>query len=244
MALEAAGAGAYAATIPLSRPGAYIAVARDELNNEAVGTTGAVLTAGEELRPTGTDFALLGRIAEFTGGKRRDTLAGIFADRAARRFSYKDVTPVLLAMAALGLLFAVAARKLAIPDELLSWSRRLREAVRPQPAGHTADAPTKTPEAVLGTLLEARERGRTARGVPAPQGSPAIPAPGQAPVMGPGAMPAAAPRPAGLPPATAAVPRPAPAPAKTIPGSGQHPEGRSLTAAEILLARRKGGNRS
>src|SRR5262249_4414341 len=76
--LEAAGAGAYAATLPLSRPGTYMAVARDELSSDTVGTTGTVLSAGEELRPTGTDLALLARIAEFTVGRRRDTLAGIF----------------------------------------------------------------------------------------------------------------------------------------------------------------------
>src|SRR6476469_8944111 len=42
IALEAAGAGAYTASIPLSRPGTYIVVGRDELSGEAVGTTGAV----------------------------------------------------------------------------------------------------------------------------------------------------------------------------------------------------------
>src|SRR5262249_3363372 len=63
-ALEATGAGAYAASIPLSRPGTYITVARDELSGESVGTTGAVLTAGEELRPTGSDLAQLARITD------------------------------------------------------------------------------------------------------------------------------------------------------------------------------------
>ncbi|MEO6418529.1 MAG: VWA domain-containing protein, partial [Polyangiaceae bacterium] len=53
VALEAVGAGRYASSIPLSRPGTYVATAKDEVSNEAVGTTGSVLTAGEELRPTG-----------------------------------------------------------------------------------------------------------------------------------------------------------------------------------------------
>ena len=86
IALEAVGAGRYGANVPLSRPGTYVATAKDELTNEAVGTTGAVLTAGEELRPTGSDRALLGRITTMTGGKMRDTLAGVYDDRAARRF--------------------------------------------------------------------------------------------------------------------------------------------------------------
>src|SRR5262249_51959594 len=144
-ALEAAGAGAYTASIPLSRPGTYIVVARDELTGEAVGTTGTVLTAGEELRPTGSDLALLGRIVEFSGGKRRDTLAGIFPDRAAKRFSYKDVTLPLVLFAAFGLLLAVAARRLAVPDRVLAFERRViawlrRKAPTPVRAGHAPDA--------------------------------------------------------------------------------------------------------
>src|SRR5690606_10693304 len=102
--LEAAGAGRYTATVPLAQPGAYIAVARDDVSGQPVSTTGAVLTAGEEMRPTGSDLALLGRIAELTGGKRRDTIAGIFADRADLRFAYRDITLPLLVAAAFALL--------------------------------------------------------------------------------------------------------------------------------------------
>ncbi|HEU4537963.1 MAG TPA: VWA domain-containing protein, partial [Polyangiaceae bacterium] len=39
--LEAVGAGAYAAQLPLARPGTYVATAVDELSGEVVGTTGA-----------------------------------------------------------------------------------------------------------------------------------------------------------------------------------------------------------
>ena len=51
---------------------------RDEIKGENVGTSGAVLTAGEELRPTGTDRGLLARISNMTGGTLRDNLAGSF----------------------------------------------------------------------------------------------------------------------------------------------------------------------
>ena len=209
-ALEAIGAGAYAASVPLSRPGVYLAVARDELSGEAVGTTGAVLTAGEELRPTGTDTALLGRIAELTSGKRRDTLAGIFADRASRRFSYEDATPGLVALAAFGLLLAVAARRLSLPDALLTWPGRVLASLR-VPA---ATAAPSVPAATLGALLEARERGARAREV--------------APAVIPPSPTVTPPRPASRPVAPAEPPR------------GPPPAGRPLTAAEILLARRKG----
>lgn len=220
MALEATGAGAYAATLPLSRPGTYIAVARDEMTGDAVGTTGAVLTAGEELRPTGSDLALLGRIAELTGGKKRDTLAGIFADRASRRFSYKDATPMLVLLAAFGLLLAVAARRLALPDGLVAFAGRLVESFKPRPRERQA-VTASAPEATLGALLDARERGsKTREAVVQKQVAPVSHA----------ALPAA-PRPPQA--------RSGPAVSAASPGAGPA-SSRPLTAAEILLARRKG----
>lgn len=159
--LEATGAGAYMATLPLSRPGTYVAVARDELTGEAVGTTGAAMTAGEELRPTGSDLSLLGRIAEFTGGKRRDTLAGIFDDRASKRFAYRDATPGLVGFAALALLFAVAARRLALPEAAGAWAARAGERLRARRWGAAAEAAGAGE--TVGALLSARERGRGRR---------------------------------------------------------------------------------
>ncbi|MFT3774520.1 MAG: VWA domain-containing protein [Minicystis sp.] len=235
MALEATGAGAYAASLPLSRPGTYIAVARDEMTGDALGTTGAVLTAGEELRPTGSDLAVLGRIVELTGGKKRDTLAGIFADRASRRFSYKDATPVLVLLAALGLLLAVAARRLALPDGVTAFAERLAASLKPERRERPA-APVIAPEVTLSALIDARDRGaRTREGEarPAPvAAAPVIarqpPAAAAAPVQG-------APRPVAAPPLPVRGAAPPPANQGAGPAAG-----RPLTAAEILLARRKG----
>jgi uncharacterized membrane protein len=236
MALEATGAGAYAASIPLARPGTYITVARDELSGEAVGTTGAVLTAGEELRPTGSDLALLGRIAELTGGKKRDTLAGIFGDRASRRFAYEDASRSLLLLAAFALLFAVAARRLSLPDSVAALPARLyarlftRRPAPPRPA-HAERA-----EATLDALLGARDRAARAR---APEPAKHAPAPPPAARPAPVAQsPVRPPSPAGAPRAPAAPANTAPpAPA---PGAAGPPSTRPMTAAEILLARRKG----
>ncbi len=125
VALEAVGAGRYAASLPLARPGTYVAAARDEVTGEGVGTTGAVLTAGEELRPTGSDRALLARVAQMTGGRQRDTLAGIFDDRGARRFAYSPLGAWLALVAACAMLFGVAARRLGIPDFVGAASSRL-----------------------------------------------------------------------------------------------------------------------
>ena len=236
VALEAAGAGAYTASVPLSRPGTYIVVGRDEMSGEAVGTTGAVLTAGEELRPTGSDLALLTRIAEFTGGKRRDTLAGIFADRAATRFSYKDATAPLLFLAAFGLLFAVAARRLAIPDGVIAFQQRfLARFRRAAPRAAYSGAPDAT--STMGSLLDAKDRGTRSREAPRPASSGAAPAP-----AGLDTRPAQASTPPRMPaPAAAKAPQPgAPRAAPRGPKPGGPPEARPLTAAEILLARRRG----
>jgi Ca-activated chloride channel homolog len=124
--LDAVGAGRYAASIPLDRPGTYIAAAKDEVSNESVGTTGAALGAGEELRPTGSDRALLSRLASMTGGKVRDTLAGIFDDRAAKRFAYSPLATPLVLFAALAMLSAVASRRLGIPEAFVGLAARAK----------------------------------------------------------------------------------------------------------------------
>jgi uncharacterized membrane protein len=236
MALEATGAGAYATSVPLSRPGVYLTVVRDELSGEAVGTTGAVLTAGEEMRPTGSDLALLGRIAELTGGKKRDTLAGIFADRASRRFSYEDATRPLVLVAAFGLLLAVAARRLALPDVVAAWPGRVREKLRPKRVERVARgesaarADAVAPEATLGALLEARERSMRQRETEVPRGAPV----GAGAPMASGVRQPVAGAPVVRAPVRAAASVP-PTQGGSGPGSS-----RPLTAAEILLARRKG----
>ncbi len=235
MALEAVGAGAYGASIPLSRPGTYLTVARDEISGEAVGTTGAVLGAGEELRPTGSDTALLSRIAELTSGKKRDTMAGIFGDRAVRRFAYQDTTAPLLILAALGLLLAVAARRLALPDALASLPGRVLARL----FARRAESPPPVPavDATLGALLEARGR--------ASQDRRPVTAPPDLRAAGGSRAPyplAPSPRPAPAAPTRPVSPAP-PAAGASQPGdekvAGATPA-RPLTAAEILLARRKG----
>jgi len=234
VALEAAGAGAYTASVPLSRPGTYIVVGRDEMSGEAVGTTGAVLTAGEELRPTGSDLALLTRIAELSGGKKRDTLAGIFADRAAKRFSYKDVTQPLLFLAAVGFLFAVVARRLAVPDSVLAFQQRLLARLRRAPRAAPTFAAAASNATTMGALLDAKDRGTRSREAPrpaAPSGerAPYIAKTGRVPGQAMAAIPAKRPDPG------AALARPA-----TTPEAADAPPSRKLTAAEILLARRRG----
>jgi hypothetical protein len=220
--LEATGAGAYSASIPLSRPGTYLTVVRDELSGDAVGTTGAVLTAGEELRPTGSDRTLLGRIAELTGGKKRDTLAGIFADRASQRFAYEDAARPLLLLATFGLLLAVTARRLTLPDAMVTLPGRLWTLARALRTARPATPPQA--EATLEALLGARDRAARARETPTAAGQ-ASTAKRAAPVTGALAYSPTMP--------VAAIAKPSRGAGVTPPSSTP------LTAAEILLARRK-----
>ncbi len=202
VSLEAIGAGRYGATIPLSRPGTYVATAKDEMSGEAVGTTGAVLGAGEELRPTGTDRVLLARIATMSGGKERDTLAGLFDDRAARRFAYIPLLPYLSIIAAVAMILGVGGRRLGIPDWMTGLVGRVRGRVKQTEAERRAalafaeardrakrEQQTKTSEALL-----ARKQQRSGAPVtgsagsilnvapkPAPQQKPPIGAPPRAP---------------------------------------------------------------
>lgn len=227
--LEAAGAGLYSTSLPLDRPGAYIAVARDEVTTKAVAMSGAALSPGEELRPTGSDVSLLERLAQLTGGQRRATLQGIFRDRPERRFAYDDMTAWLAALSAFALLLAVAARRLSFPDVSFAWLARMvprRSRRDAAPGGATATA-------TLGALQD-RQRAR-------PKPHPARPQPEVRPAGHPQATPGAAssayqrPPPAGHQPMPTARRRPTAPKTDAAP-----PSGRELTAAEILLKRRRG----
>lgn len=145
MELEPVGAGAYAATKPLSRPGTYVVSARDAQDSKVSATTAAVLTAGEEMRPTGSDRALLNRISAMTDGKTRDTLAGVFADRASLRFAYDSLTPWLSALAAAFLLASVAARRLSLPSRTSKKQREPARSATPRHAHAPEASPTLTP---------------------------------------------------------------------------------------------------
>jgi Ca-activated chloride channel homolog len=256
--LEAVGSGAYSAPLPLGRPGAYVATVLDE-TGAPLGIAGAALNAGEELRPTGTDRALLARIAELSGGKLRDTLAGVFNDRPPRRFAYSSESALLALLSALGLLAMVTARRLSLPERVTGLpervaarrreQRRDREARRSAPAleatPETRDAPpppaptspaaaardSAPPPGTSSGTLEALRRGR-ARSRGATQGRSSS-VPPSAPSSRPPSPPAGAPS----PPPFVAAPRPSPAVAPpTPPAPGERPR----TAAEILLERRKG----
>lgn len=225
--LEAVGAGRYAASVPLSRPGTYVAIAKDEVSGEPAGTIGAVLTAGEELRPTGTDRVLLARIAAMTGGKMRDTLAGLFDDRAARRFAYKPLGAWLALLAAIAMLLAVAARRVGVPDVFAAVSARVRT--------HRAEAARRraeqAAEAARMQSLAIEEQQRLRDAIVARRQREATPAQNLPPTV-PFRPAPPSPGPAPPPPPIAQIPRAAPPPPTA-------PTERPLTAAERLALKRR-----
>lgn len=239
--LEPVGAGAYVATVPLSRPGTYLVSARDDKSGDVVGTTGAALGAGEELRPTGTDRALLARIANMTGGKVRDNLAGIFDDRPPPRFAYTPIAPPFVILAAIAMLLGVAARRLAMPEAVVAWWQARAEARAARSAAiasrRMAQPPGAASQHTLGTLLDAKARVQpTHASPPPPLAPPPIPRPPPVAARAPLAHAAG-----DAPPPSARFARPsAPPPAAPEASAPTSSSGRPLTAAEILLARRRG----
>jgi Ca-activated chloride channel family protein len=217
--LDAVGAGRYGATLPLARPGTYVTTAKDEVTGEPVGTTGAVLTAGEELRPTGSDGALLERIAVLTGGRVRDTLAGLFDDRAARRFAYRSLISPLIILAAIAMLLAVAARRIGVSDAALALARRL-SAWRAAGASRQAE---QQAELARQQILAIREQERLRDVIRAKRERETHAVPGGAPIESPARRDA--------PEVTVAPPR--------TPAAPSPPAERPLTAAERLALRRR-----
>jgi uncharacterized membrane protein len=136
--LEATSPGSYEALVPLGHAGSYVAEVRDDASGAGVGTAGAVLSANEELLPAGTDRALLEQIAKLTGGRLRESLDGVFADRSGSRRSFHSLTVLLSALGAFAMLLSAALRR--IP------TLRLR---RPALASQAAvAAPAHSPEPV------------------------------------------------------------------------------------------------
>jgi Ca-activated chloride channel family protein len=212
LALEATGAGNFGAKIPLSRPGAYLATVIDETSGEPLATTGAALAAGEELRPTGSDRALLSRLSLVTGGKTRTTLAGIFRDRDQLRRAYQDLDVWWFVLSAGGLLASVGARRLSLPEFLR------RRALPPGPSA----APSAALAGTLAALRAVKQRSQRASA-----GDLSGPKPATATAPGRD-LPSSVPGPV-RPPAAARerATKPRSAPPKT------------QSAAEILLERRR-----
>ncbi len=125
-ALTQTGPGRYEADVPLSRKGTYVTAVVDDETGAVVSTAGATLAEGQEATPTGSDRTLLARVAQVSGGKVRESLAGVFDDRGERRFSHLRVAHVLSAVSLVALFASVACRKLSVPETLVRAVARMR----------------------------------------------------------------------------------------------------------------------
>ncbi len=177
--LDPSGVGSYALDLAIDRPGTYVATVVDEADGRLLGTTAALLGAGEELRPTGSDLGALGKVAQLTNGFVRSSLAGVFADRVEPRFAYEPARLPLLGLAALAALLAAASRKLVLPAR----ARKLRKPATPPPVSVVA---TGSAEA----LLTAKRAHPLPRRVAEPSAMPTAPKPA---AQQPAADPAPAP---------------------------------------------------
>jgi hypothetical protein len=132
----------------------------DDERGDALATTGAALSAGEELRPTGTDRGELRRISGLTGGKMRETLAGVFRDREARRFGYAPMSAWLAGLAAGALLLSVASRRLAGFGPLHKAKRKTLPEIAAAAEREPAIANSAGTLGALRARKERREEGR------------------------------------------------------------------------------------
>jgi hypothetical protein len=249
-ALEASGAGSYTSDLPVDRPGNYVIIASDALTGELLGTTGAVMSRGEELRVTGSDVAILERLADFSGGKKLESLEGIFDDRPKLRFAYRDIQSRLIVIAALALLVMVASRKLGMPKALADFLRGKRTL---QPVPSEPDV-KRTQPAMLEVLRSAKQKA-TIRDARPPSDSPKAAANEAQPERAPVEAAPVRPRPTRLvgmhpiaqrgPTNAAAQPpsQPSVSPAP-VPKSSSETGERQLSAAERLAAKKRENRRS
>jgi uncharacterized membrane protein len=244
--LEPGGAGTYLGNLPVDKTGSYVVLVTNSMTGELLSTTGAVMSRGEELRLTGSDLGLLGRVADFTGGSSRTSLEGVFDVRPRRRRAYQDVSDLLAILAASAVLALVASRKLGIPEAWVDAWRAFRSSTRTPAA---AKVPTsRAPAATLEALRSIKTRPGSPDALRPPAERPQRPvasqspppAPRPAPEPAPGAKAAWASKPAAAP---APTPAPAPKPAAT-PSAGAAPPpapgAKAQTTAELLAAKKRG----
>lgn len=145
--------GAYSANLPIAAPGAYVVraidVGEDGTGTAPAGLSAALLSRGDELRPTGSDRRALERIAELTGGTVDAPLAEVFGRRTGLRPTSKPLAPWLLPIAVALMLLGVAARRLGVPTPVVALAQRLfaRGVVRPHAAVAPVAAPADRPRA-------------------------------------------------------------------------------------------------
>ncbi len=157
--LSQVGAGRYQARVDVAQPGAYLVRLAVSEEEEALGqsTLGLVVPYSPEYQASGTDSAVLNRLARLTGGEELPEPAAAFlhnlptADRAREFWA-----PLLLIVALLFPLDVALRRVMLGPQDLRRGAAWLRERLPSRPEAATR-------ERALGHLFEARDRVRGRR---------------------------------------------------------------------------------
>ncbi len=211
--LTQTGPGRYEAEFRTGAPGPYLVTASE--GDRLLSTAGAVLTAADELRASGSNHALLAQIAAVTGGQLRTRLSEAVLDRPPPVYAYDSLWEWALMLAMLSMLASVAGRRLVLPR----LRRRAATAGAPQTQNGSQNGPSAT-------LAEELLRARAVRPNAAQAG---------------GSPPTSQPPTAGRPQTTSAPPTnvraagPKPTPDASEPAGAAGP----TSLAERLLANKK-----
>lgn len=139
--LPLTGRGVYSVAIEAASGGVYAISARDRQTGLQLAQTAVMVDARAELDTQGSNRRMLRRLAALSGGRERDTLAGVFEERPPRVVAQVSLLDPLLISGALAMLLAVAARRLVVPKSL---SRLLARSL-------TKRATPRTPKSFAGS---------------------------------------------------------------------------------------------
>lgn len=152
--LDPTGAGTYSADLALAQPGAWVVSVRDDTMGAIVATTGALLLAGEELRPP-TDATLLERVAVITGGRVTYNPADVFDHRVGLHRAYTPLAPWLLLIGLAGLVLSVASRRIGMPESVARWLGKVLPGTEVAPNVVASGARRAAEASLAGGALEA-----------------------------------------------------------------------------------------
>jgi uncharacterized membrane protein/Mg-chelatase subunit ChlD len=157
--LDQVGPGRYEASVPLNQTGAYLAQVTVSEGGQVIGqqTIGLAVPYSAEYKTSGTDIALLSRLAELTGGGQLNGPLDAFLFNLPSAARAREIWAPLLLIVALLFPLDIAIRRVMLGGQDFrnagSWIRsRLPFFKRAEGTGER--------EPVLGQLFSARERAR------------------------------------------------------------------------------------
>jgi uncharacterized membrane protein len=134
--------GDYATDVNVDAPGAYLVqlldVGAEGLDRTPIGLSAAMLSRADEGRPTGSDAAMMARLAELSGGIATDRIADVFQRRSGLRPTPLPLAPYALPLAIATMILGVASRRLGAPKLRRVVDPDAAVAPRARPHAHAA----------------------------------------------------------------------------------------------------------